>query len=61
MPAPERRFNNTEVAAIIETATNWKEPRRESLPAGDGLTLGQLQDIGRDIGITPDVTRDSHK
>lgn len=55
MPAPERRFNNTEVAAIIETATNWKEPRRESLPAGDGLTLGQLQDIGRDIGITPDV------
>ena len=56
MSAPERRFNEAEVAAIIQTATHWKEPRRQSAPsAGEGLTLGQLQEIGRDIGITPDV------
>jgi len=55
MPVPERRFNESEVAAIIETATNWKEPGRQPVASGEGLTLGQLQDIGRDIGITPDV------
>jgi hypothetical protein len=55
MPVPERRFNESEVAAIIETATNWKEPGRQPVASGDGLTLGQLQDIGREIGITPDV------
>jgi len=55
MTVPERRFNETEVAAIIQTATNWKEPRGQSVPSGEGLTLGQLQEIGRDIGISADI------
>ena len=53
MPGPERRFNEAEVAAIIETATNWKDPRRQPVPSGAGLTLDQLQEIGREIGIAP--------
>src|SRR5690348_9396405 len=56
MLVPEQRFNEAEVAAIIETATNWKEPRRQQpVDAGEGLTLGQLQEIGRDIGIAAEV------
>ena len=55
MPVPERRFNEAEVAAIIERATNWKEPRRQPVPSGAGLTLDQIQEIGREIGIAPNV------
>jgi hypothetical protein len=55
MSVPERRFNEAEIAAIIERATNWREPGREPVPPGAGLTLGQLQDIGREIGIAPNV------
>ena len=55
MTVPERRFNEAEVAAIITTATHWKEPRRRAASSGDGLTLSQLQEIGRDIGITAEV------
>src|SRR4051812_23314405 len=55
MSVPERRFNEAEVAAIIERAANWKDSRPEPVPPGAGLTLSQLQDIGRDIGIAPNV------
>jgi hypothetical protein len=55
MPVPERRFNEAEIAAIIERATNWSEPRRQPVPPGAGLTLDQIQEIGREIGIAPNV------
>ena len=55
MTAPERRFTEAEVAAIIETATNWKDPRRQPVEPGDGLTLDQVQEIGREIGIAPNA------
>ncbi len=58
MSEPERRFNEVEIAAIIERATQWKEPP-EPVPPGAGLTLGQLQDIGREIGIAPKVMADA--
>ena len=56
---PERRFNEAEVAAIFERAATREEPGRQLVPAGDGLTLGQLQDIGREIGLAPDVIADA--
>lgn len=55
MPVPERRFNEAEVAAIIERATKWKDPRPQPVPSGAGLTLDQIQEIGREIGIAPNV------
>src|SRR3954468_11764810 len=55
MPVAEQRFNEAEVAAIIDTATRWKDPRPEPVPSGAGLTLDQLKEIGREIGIAPNV------
>lgn len=51
MRVPERRFNEVEVAAILERATTRHEPGRQIVPTTDGLTLEQLQDIGKEIGI----------
>ena len=55
----ERRFNDAEVAAILERATTREEQGRQLVPAGSGLTLAQLQDIGREIGIAPDAIAES--
>ena len=59
MTTPERRFNEAEVAAIFERAAARDEPREESgrqlVPTSEGLTLAQLQDVGREIGIAPGV------
>jgi hypothetical protein len=56
---PERRFNEAEVAAILERATTRDESGRQMVPSGEGLTLSQLQDIGREIGISPRVIAES--
>ncbi|HEX4681634.1 MAG TPA: hypothetical protein VH277_02930 [Gemmatimonadaceae bacterium] len=55
----ERRFNEAEIAAILERAskTDAAAPRR--LEPGEGLTLGQLQEIGREVGIASDAIRDA--
>lgn len=51
----DRRYDDDEVAAIFELAT---EPAsRRSLPSsssGDGMTLAQLQEIGREVGLPPE-------
>lgn len=49
----ERRFNETEVATIIERATARPDGSRQMVPTSEGMTLAQLQEIGRDIGIDP--------
>lgn len=53
----ERRYTESEMAEILEAATR-ERPR--ALPAGEegsgagaGLTLAQLQDIAREVGIDP--------
>ncbi|MGH7710825.1 MAG: hypothetical protein ACREOG_06050, partial [Gemmatimonadaceae bacterium] len=53
----ERRFSDMEVAAIFERATEAREERQRELPAssGEGLTLAELQEIGRDVGISSDL------
>lgn len=51
----ERRYDEDEVAQIFERAT---EAQKASLPAsrgGDGLTLAELQDVGREVGLTPEL------
>jgi hypothetical protein len=51
----ERRYNEDEVAAILERATTVR-PSRASVPAltTTGFTLAELQEIGAEAGIAPD-------
>ena len=35
----------------MEAATQVREAGDRSSPAGDGVTLAELQDIGREVGI----------
>lgn len=48
----ERRFNEDEVAAIFKWASEAQHTSQPQLPAGQGMTLAQLQEIGRDVGIS---------
>lgn len=50
----ERRFNEAEVAAIFERAAEAQQTSQRQLPSADGMTLTQLQDIGREVGISPE-------
>ncbi|MEX2153276.1 MAG: hypothetical protein WD825_08045 [Gemmatimonadaceae bacterium] len=48
----ERRFNEAEVAAIFERATEAQQTGQRQLPSGEGMTLAQLQEIGRVTAAT---------
>ena len=50
----DRRFNDGEVAAIFERAAETPRPGQRQLPSGEGMTLTQLQEIGRKVGISPE-------
>jgi hypothetical protein len=52
---PERRFNEDEVAAIFQQAAETQHPPQRAIPSGEGLTLAELQDIGRQVGIAPEL------
>lgn len=50
----DRRFNEAEVAAIFERATDTRRLERGRPAAStDGMTLAELQEIGREAGIAP--------
>ncbi|NOT06955.1 MAG: hypothetical protein HOP28_01995 [Gemmatimonadales bacterium] len=49
-----RRFNEAEVAAIFKEATEAQHAGRHQLPSGEGMTLAELQEIGREVGIAPE-------
>src|SRR5512144_1325307 len=55
----ERRFNEAEVAAILKRATKADPAGQRQLSAGEGMTLAELQAIGREVGIAPDAIRDA--
>lgn len=48
----ERRYRDDEVREIFELAT--QDQRSPDSSAGDGLTLSELQEIGRDVGLSPE-------
>ena len=51
----ERRFNEEEVAAIFRQASEAQNQTSEGLlPSGEGLTVTELQAIGREVGISSD-------
>ena len=52
----ERRFNEEEVAAIFRQASEAQhETKERQLPSGEGLTVTELRDIGREVGISSDL------
>jgi hypothetical protein len=51
----DRRFNEEEVAAIFQRATETQHTPQRQLPSGDGLTLAELQEIGRQADIAPEM------
>ena len=51
----ERRYNDEEVAAIFEQASTSERTGVPASREGNGVTLSALQDIGREVGISPDA------
>ena len=49
----ERHYNDEEIAAIFERASETEHTAMPVSAEGEGLTLGALQDIGREVGISP--------
>jgi hypothetical protein len=51
----ERRYSDTEIAAIFRAAAEGPlQPTRE-VPREEGLSLAELQAIGREVGIAPEA------
>lgn len=51
----ERRYSEDEVAAIFATAAQAEAANRRPISTGAGMTLAELQDIGREAGIAPEA------
>src|SRR4051812_35224004 len=51
----ERQFSEQEVAEIFERATRQQTATLRQQSTGRGMTLAQLQEIGREVGIAPDL------
>jgi hypothetical protein len=51
----ERKYSEEEMAAIFERATQAQPGAGRQLSSGSGLTLGELQEIGREVGIAPEA------
>lgn len=49
----ERRYSEQEIATIFEQAAEAQEAAHRHLSHGEGLTLAELQQIGKEAGITP--------
>jgi len=50
----ERQYTDQEVAAIFERASKTEHTALPVPAEGKGLTLAALQDIGREVGISPE-------
>ena len=50
-----RRFNEAEVAAIFKMAAEAQHTGQPQLPSGEGMTVAQLQEIAREVGISPEL------
>lgn len=51
----ERRYTDDEIAAIVRSAADDRQVVEKQLPRESGLTLSDLQAIGREVGIMPDA------
>ena len=55
----DRRFSEEEVAAILKDAAEAQYSSERLLPSGGGMTLAELQSIGREVGISPEMIEQS--
>lgn len=55
--AEERRYTDEEVEAILKAAAEVESSPKSLVPGSQGMTLSQLQEIGREAGISPDAVR----
>ena len=51
----ERRYSEDEIAEILDRATEAQTTRTPTSSGSTGLTLRELQEIGREVGIPDDV------
>lgn len=51
---PERRYNDEEVAAIFARASEEEQSSTQLVRSSEGLTLADLQEIGREAGLAPE-------
>ena len=52
--ASDRRYQHEEVDEIFQVAASSGDPSRRELSSTDGLTLAELQEIGREVGVSPE-------
>lgn len=50
-----------EVAQIIQHASENQQSAKRQLAPAEGLTLAQLQEIGREVGISPELVQEAAK
>ena len=55
----DRRFNEEEVAEILKDAAEAQYSGDRLLPSTGGLTLAEIQSIGREVGISPEMIQKS--
>jgi hypothetical protein len=51
----DRRYDDKEIAAIFRAATEGSQSPQREVSREEGLTLADLQAIGREVGISPDA------
>ncbi|HLQ60061.1 MAG TPA: hypothetical protein VK113_11145, partial [Gemmatimonadales bacterium] len=57
----DRRYDDKEIAAIFRAATEGAQSSPREVPRDEGLTLADLQAIGREVGISSEaVARAAH-
>jgi len=49
-----RRYQEDEVREIFEAATEARDSSRRALASGGGLSLAELQEIGLEVGLSPE-------
>jgi len=50
----ERKYQDDEIRQILDLAIGQEDAPARSLPSVDGLTLVELQEVGREVGLPPD-------
>lgn len=51
----DRRYSEDEVTAIFARATEVQQSAPQRLSSGEGMSLSELQSIGREAGIAPEL------
>jgi hypothetical protein len=55
----DRRFTDEEVAEIFRRAAESSQAAAGALGPSEGLTLAALQDIGKEVGLAPEILADA--